>query len=413
MKPHYESIFKIFVDSVEYDILHPWHMQHHTFSGTAFCIELNNIKYLLTCNHVLSNNPIIILKSPWGDSKVEVVKRDPICDIALLSIPEKSKIYRKMKPLSIGSAVAGDVVYTQGFPLDYRGLAVSRGLLSRLTKMYYVNGWKGLVLQMDATISPGSSGGALLNAAAEVIGITFRSDDSGANTFFSIPFFIIRHFLKQVFNEGPVCYSFLPKKWQVMTEEMRTIYGNGCILLNDTETVFSSIENIEIHNSNEIRYEDMLHYLGFNVKSDEMIAFHYLIQFVESKRILLDKKHYDLETVSLKVYDPSYIQYNGFIFIPVNEYTIGPIMQTYNTTPTTGIFITDIFETFVNREYIAFRGKCVTHINDKKVTIENFHSLLTKKINIFTLDNDSRKIFIDKKKAKANTDSIARYLKML
>lgn len=412
MKPCYESVFKIFCDSIEYNPLAPWQSNHTLSSGTVFCVEHDSVKYLISCDHVFGANSMIIIKTPWGDIVANIAQYDAISDICLLTIDKKSKIYKQMKPLKLGVVSTGDIVYSQGFPLKYRGLSVTRGIVSRLTKMEYGSGFKGLVFQTDAPISAGSSGGPLFNMSSEVVGITFSADTSGNSVFFSIPFFIIHHFLSFVAKDAHITYNVLPNDWQTMTPEMVKLYGEGSVFLIEEQKVFSKIEGIEIDKNHQISYEEFLKYLGFSIKTDEKISFHYIIQFIQSDHVLLDDKKYKLTALSREKRDNyEFIQYGGYVFIPVNDYTRQAIFEAYGYRPENGLFISDIFETPTNKNYVKFRGSTVKSINGEPATIETFHKSITKKINILTLHYEPRCIYIDDKDARIDTKVISEFVK--
>jgi len=106
----------------------------------------------------------------------EVVGIDIRNDLCVIRIEEKS-----MVPLtiSLNRPAIGDEVFTFGSPKGLEG-TVSKGIVSSVRSDLNL-------LQIDASISPGSSGGPVVNDRAEVIGIAVSSLTSGQNLNFAIP----------------------------------------------------------------------------------------------------------------------------------------------------------------------------------------------------------------------------------
>jgi serine protease Do len=118
----------------------------------------------------------------------KVIASDPKVDLALLQIPANGHT-----PAVISSATPrpGELVYAFGHPWGQRNV-LTGGVLSAVTR---IRGRDGdvPVLRADVQLAPGNSGGPLLNAAGEVIGLNamiFGGDQSVA-----IPSSLIRSFL--------------------------------------------------------------------------------------------------------------------------------------------------------------------------------------------------------------------------
>lgn len=151
-------------------------------TGTGFIYKKENGKYyFITNNHVIEGGDQI--KVQFADESEVIVKvenGDKYADISVLSI-ETSKEY----PLAeIGSNVdtkVGDTVFAIGSPLDYSvySYSVTRGIISGKEREVAVsvggsnmNDWIMQVLQTDAAINEGNSGGPLCNSNGQVIGVT-------------------------------------------------------------------------------------------------------------------------------------------------------------------------------------------------------------------------------------------------
>ena len=150
-------------------------------TGTGFIYKIdNNDAYILTNNHVTSGGDDI--KVVLSTDEVITAKQmgsDEYLDLAVLKI-DKSKVKTSVSIKDSSSTKEGDTVFTIGTPLgsDYRG-SVTAGVLSGKDRLVTVsvNGmsssgdWVMKVLQMDAAVNPGNSGGPLFNVNGDVIGI--------------------------------------------------------------------------------------------------------------------------------------------------------------------------------------------------------------------------------------------------
>lgn len=143
-------------------------------SGTGFVYKKSDGRaFILTNYHVVEGNSS--LKVTLSDDSKSVAKYlggDKYLDIACISIDDKD-VKKVAKLVSSSNSALGDTLFTVGSPLgaDYRG-TVTRGILSGKDRMVVVsNDYVMKVLQTDAAMNPGNSGGPLCNSKGEVIGI--------------------------------------------------------------------------------------------------------------------------------------------------------------------------------------------------------------------------------------------------
>lgn len=152
----------------------------HVASGTGFVYKTQEGKaYVLTNNHVVENSDQVFLVFTDGKRiEAKLMGSDIYADIAVLQVDEKD-IVSVAKTGSSDSARIGDTVFTVGAPLDSAySWTVTRGILSGKDRMVEVSlsrsnssDWIMKVLQTDASINNGNSGGPLANSNGEVIGI--------------------------------------------------------------------------------------------------------------------------------------------------------------------------------------------------------------------------------------------------
>jgi putative serine protease PepD len=133
--------------------------------------------------------------------RAEVVAADEDTDLALLRVEEPDG---GLTPAQLGSSAAvrvGDDVIAVGNALGLRGdPSVTRGIVSALDRSF--GSLTGLI-QTDAAINPGSSGGPLVNQRGEVIGINTAVRGGAENIGFAIPIDAVRQFLERARTGSP------------------------------------------------------------------------------------------------------------------------------------------------------------------------------------------------------------------
>lgn len=144
--------------------------------GSGFFIDS---KTVVTNYHVIKGaKEIVVTTKDKVNHKVDtILGYNEKLDIAIL------KVESKTTPLKIwsSSSKAGEDVYALGSPLGLTG-TISKGMITMASREFDgVN-----YIQMDAAISPGNSGGPLINAYGQVIGINTMYLRSGQNVNFAV-----------------------------------------------------------------------------------------------------------------------------------------------------------------------------------------------------------------------------------
>jgi len=150
-------------------------MQDGLSSGTGCIINKSGI--ILTSSHVVDKSSFIEVTTANGETyKAELMKEDTKNgDLALLKIHPKNPL--PVIKLGDSSVVkVGQRVLAIGNPFGFKG-TLTTGIVSRID-------YERNKIQTDAAINPGSSGGPILNANGEVIGISqsiFNPDNNKSN----------------------------------------------------------------------------------------------------------------------------------------------------------------------------------------------------------------------------------------
>lgn len=137
---------------------------------------------VLTAHHVVKDPEHVTLTFADGtETKATVVSSNPRLDIATL---RPAKLPEIVVPATLGGGVAeGAPVVAIGNPLGLT-YSVSTGVVSGLNRTTEDGGPRGLI-QFDASVNPGSSGGPLLDARGLVIGIVVSIADPGGDDAFA------------------------------------------------------------------------------------------------------------------------------------------------------------------------------------------------------------------------------------
>lgn len=155
-------------------------------AGSGFIISKDG--YVVTNNHVISGaTNITVMLSDGKEYKASLVGSDKTTDLAVLKIEGSSFAYLELG--DSGKLVVGEQVAAIGNPLGELANSLSVGYISALARTINIDGDPMVMLQTDASVSPGNSGGPLINLYGQVIGIvSAKSTGSGVEGIgFAIP----------------------------------------------------------------------------------------------------------------------------------------------------------------------------------------------------------------------------------
>lgn len=138
---------------------------HRYGAGAGIVWDANGL--ILTNNHVVGRHtPVVILQND-GEYESRLIARDPDVDLALLSIEATG--LTPLKPAPVSPRV-GEMVFAFGHPWGQRN-TVTRGIVSALVSAQNRRGDTLPIVRSDTPLAPGNSGGPLVNAKGEVVGI--------------------------------------------------------------------------------------------------------------------------------------------------------------------------------------------------------------------------------------------------
>ena len=140
-------------------------------AGSGVIIHADGI--IVTNNHVIEDCDKIYVRLSNGDTYEAALRgTDEDGDIAILKItPQAGKPLAAAKLGSSKSLALGEEVIAIGNPLGELGGTVTNGIISATEREVSVDGVKMKLLQTNAAINSGNSGGGLFNLAGELIGV--------------------------------------------------------------------------------------------------------------------------------------------------------------------------------------------------------------------------------------------------
>ena len=168
-----------------------WYGQSQVESGAGSGVIISSDGYILTCAHVVSGASNITVSIGDKDYPATLVGEDTTSDIAVVKVDATG-----LTPATVGnsdSLKVGESVMAVGNPLGELGGTVTSGIVSALNRSVSIQGSSSVntmsLIQMDASVSPGNSGGGLFNMNGELVGVVnAKSSDSDAEGLgFAIP----------------------------------------------------------------------------------------------------------------------------------------------------------------------------------------------------------------------------------
>lgn len=178
-------------------------------TGSGFLIASDGV--VVTNHHVIGQADRLELELSTGEvfGDVYYVASNPARDLAILRLPAT-----QLPSLSIGDAsgvAVGDPVYVVGNPLGL-DRTFTDGLISARRVVDGV-----AYIQISAPISPGSSGGPVLNAGGEVVGIATASVADGQNLNMAVPIGYAEGLLSVA--TGPRPFAEVATEWRIERQQ--------------------------------------------------------------------------------------------------------------------------------------------------------------------------------------------------
>lgn len=230
------------VGLTEYQTFFGTIQQESTSAGSGIIISQDDeYIYIATNNHVVSGAETLTITFNDGEAVEGTIKgTDSSCDLAVVSVAVSdipSDTLANIKVATLGDSdetVVGEAAIVIGNAMGY-GTSVTTGIISAKDREVSITDDDGNVvtnslLQTDAAVNPGNSGGALLNAKGEVIGIVSAklSDESVEGMGYAIPISYAWDIIQQMVDNDVVSEldaSYLGIAGRDITSEMSEQYN--------------------------------------------------------------------------------------------------------------------------------------------------------------------------------------------
>lgn len=205
-------------------------------AGTGFVLTAEGV--IVTNRHVVAKGTTsvsVVLADGTELPNVEVIGRtndsDPL-DIAFLKVSDKKG--KTLQPVKLGDsakAQVGDKVVAIGNALGQFQNTVTSGIVSGFGRSVQAGDGLGSaeslqnLIQTDAAINQGNSGGPLVNTSGEVIGINTAIAGDAQNIGFAIPINDVQGLIKSVLNKGKLDRPYLGVRYVNITEQYANQYN--------------------------------------------------------------------------------------------------------------------------------------------------------------------------------------------
>lgn len=212
--------------------------------GTGFIVDSKGL--IFTNRHVVdeANAEYIVILSDGRKFNADIISRDPVNDVAILSIPAKNL---PIIPLGDASRLElGQSVIAIGNALGIFQNTVSIGIVSGLSRAITAREnpdekgqeLRGLI-QTDAAINVGNSGGPLINLKGQAIGVNSAVIPGAHSIGFAIPINAAMRDLKEVKKFGRIRRPYLGLRYLVLDETLQdkteAPVDFGAWVINETE----------------------------------------------------------------------------------------------------------------------------------------------------------------------------------
>lgn len=196
-----DSVVEITTEVTANDIFMMQYVKSGAGSGVIFTAD----GYIVTNNHVISGAKSISVTTTDGKSyPATLIGTDAESDIAVIKIDATG-----LTPAVLGSSgelTVGSSIIVIGNPLGQLGGTVTTGIISALDRAITIDGQSMNLMQTNAAVNPGNSGGGMYNMKGELVGIV-NAKSSGTDVEglgFAIPIDSVKATIEQLITYGYV-----------------------------------------------------------------------------------------------------------------------------------------------------------------------------------------------------------------
>lgn len=200
--------------------------QQEVGGGSGFIVSEDGL--ILTNKHVVSDKKAkyTVFTNDGQKFSAQVLALDPVQDLAIIKI-ESTEKFKAIKLGDSSEIQIGQSAIAIGNALGEFRNTVSVGVISGLGRTISASGQGGFsetledIIQTDAAINAGNSGGPLLNLKGEVIGINTAMAQGAEAIGFAIPINRAKRDIEQVSQGNKIVYPFLGVRYVVINEQIK------------------------------------------------------------------------------------------------------------------------------------------------------------------------------------------------
>ncbi len=220
-----------------------------TVIGSGFLISKDGL--VLTNSHVVFGRNIIFVTLDDGNKAVaKVLGADPIFDLAVLQIPTPPEGHPAANLGDSDTVQIGEEVLAIGNPMGLEQ-TLTRGIISGVNRILPESTMSMTLplIQTDAAINLGNSGGPLVNRCGEVIGINSSILMDAQNVGFAVPINIAKQVIPQLMQQGRVIRPWLGIHGRLFKKEDLAILNIPLVdgFLVETVEPGSPAERVGVH----------------------------------------------------------------------------------------------------------------------------------------------------------------------
>ena len=279
---------------------------NYVSSGAGSGVVISEDGYIVTNNHVIADADTITVRMTDGSEYSAVlIGRDVATDIAVIWVDTKGVSLQAAQLGCSADLIVGEWVFAIGNPLGSLGGTVTNGIISATARGIVIDGQKMTLLQTNAAVNPGNSGGGLFNMAGQLIGVVNAkcSEDDVEGLGFAIPVDTAYEVISQLIEYGYV----------------RGVVDHGLSLYDITSanimtawryfnSSYAGVYILESAHTDELKYGDLLYAIdGVKVASSkevEAVLSGYEIGDTVTLTVVRAEKEHQVE-LQLKEYVPS------------------------------------------------------------------------------------------------------------
>lgn len=197
-------------------------------AGSGFIVSEDGL--VLTNKHVVldkaADYTVVTNEGKKYDAKV--VALDPVQDLAVMKIQTETEKFPSIRLGNSNGIQVGQGVIAIGNALGQFTNTVSVGVVSGLKRTVNASNQSGSfsetlegIIQTDAAINFGNSGGPLINLRGEVIGVNTATAEGAQTVGFAIPINIAKRDIQQIIATNKITYAFLGVRYVLIDEKVK------------------------------------------------------------------------------------------------------------------------------------------------------------------------------------------------